>query len=218
MMFNKLIVLASAAFTFFGASAYGFEENYRSAGVVPLFETYAFRRYGDDVAALEKTCLLYVKHSHEGVSLLTDKSKKRKGQDIDSAVTAARAFFKHQRTYETVGELAQALRTSATKIHMGDHITYFLEFNVNDLADLMSINNVWKNACVPTLVLHDHKVVLMYREDLKKAMNHGWQKRCDRGSAKNVQARDAFGKLRTIMDKFLIGLTNNYSKIKYLFA
>jgi len=49
-------------------------------------------------------------------------------------------------------------------------------------------------------------------------MNYAWQKRSTKGSAKNVQARDTYGSLYTIMDKFLIGLTDNYSKIKHLFA
>jgi len=55
-------------------------------------------------------------------------------------------------------------------------------------------------------------------EDLKEALNFGWRKRCNKEAARDVHVEDSFGYCHTLRDIFVIGLTDNYSKIKHLFV
>jgi len=232
-IFNKFcflsLIMVGAACTFARTEAhpYRFNEHYKSAAIVPLFTTYVER---DGVLQLRKECLLYVKKNVNGIELIADASTKRSARDEDSAETAAWAFFYKQHKYASVSELAQALRTSATKIHMGNHITYFLKFEADELSDLYVVNPNFCGTCncqctcqcyrysVSEYAPKDTNVVMIDRDDLNKALNFGYRQRRAAGSARDIYVHDAFGHLRTILDKFLIGLTDNYSRIKHLFV
>lgn len=228
---NRFYSVACAIVAFCGASArpFEFDENYTSAGIVPLFKTCAVR---DCVVQERKECLLYVKMNVNGVELIADASVKRYVRDRDSAETAARAFFSRQIKFGTIASFADALRNSAIKIHMGDHITYLLEFDASDLLDIRLSRDQYQvcgscgigqfNGPIYPKAVNDFRptcndVIVIDLNELKAALNYGWQKRCEQNSARGVQVHDTCGVWWTIWDRFLIGLTDNYSKIKYLF-
>ncbi len=229
-IFNTFVLSVGAAVTFFGAAAFPFKEDFKSAGVVPLFTKCVVR---DGAMESQRECLLYKKRDQDGITLIADWSTERLFEG-DSADTAAWIFFSRQLKYETVQELAQALRTSATKVHMGNHITYFLEFDAQDLSDINFVRGAWNwcdiNRCTDqsdgTFFSNSrgefepwrNDVVIVHGEDLKQALNYGWQKRCSKGCARDVHVQDTLGRSFTILDGFLVGLTDNYSKIKHLFV
>ncbi len=224
-IFNRLsfllLIVAGTVCTFSRIASYSFAEDYESAGVIPLFKT-----------KINAHCILYLQKNFHNVPLVADKYIIRDCLlDTDSADTAARAFFKRQCKYDAEGDLANALRRGATKIYSGKHIIYLFEFDVNDLLDVTFSSN-WRGAPYDNLhsamessetnsmmALAESRAVIIDAGDLKEALHYGWQLRCAKRSVRGIQVHDAFGTHGwTLLDDFLIGLTDNYLKIRHLFV
>lgn len=114
---------------------------YRSAAVIPVarsgrdcnfWDVYFFKHDKTRVGA-------NLPHHENTANLFTDLGAKKRPEEHDPAVTAARALFEHQKQFTQQDKLAEYLRRSP-RIDMQSHIVYIAVF---DEEKLKLPNSAW---------------------------------------------------------------------------